>query len=86
MKFKSFVAIFVLKMQFFIVEMQNINNLIGLNSEHIFDIFNSCSADVNQWNVKRMSCATVGKKVALFPEIGRVKVFYHLLVHIVKCV
>ena len=73
------------KIQFFIFKMQNISNLIGQNSEQIFDIFNSCNADINEmqnaWLVQQWT-----KKVALFPEIGRVKIFYHLPVRIVKYV
>ena len=65
--------------------MENISNLIGQNSEQIFDIFNSCNADINEmqnaWLVQQWT-----KKVALFPEIGRVKIFCHLPVRIVKYV
>ena len=73
------------KIQFFIFKMQNISNLIGKTANKFLTFLIaamqiSMECDTHDW------CNNGPKKVALFPEIGRVKIFYHLPVRIVKYV
>ena len=53
--------IYVIKYDYIIVKMQNICNLIGWNSVHIFDIFNCYRANINgMWNAGKLGgiCTT----------------------------